>query len=244
MSADGAATAGLLVVGDEILSGRTRDRNIGHIAATLTDLGIDLEEVRIVRDIIADIVAAVRALSERYDVVFTTGGIGPTHDDITADAIAEAFGAPLGHDPRAVALIEAHCARMGIEINESRLRMARIPQGAELIANPVSAAPGFSIRNVHVMAGVPSIMQAMLDGLAPRLPTSVRLLSETIDPGRPEGDVAAVLSAVHEAHPAVRIGSYPFHDGTRYLTRIVLRSRDADALRAARAALDRALQSL
>jgi molybdenum cofactor synthesis domain-containing protein len=244
MSADGAATAGLLVVGDEILSGRTRDRNIGHIAATLTDLGIDLEEVRIVRDIIADIVAAVRALSERYDVVFTTGGIGPTHDDITADAIAEAFGAPLGHDPRAVALIEAHCARMGIEINESRLRMARIPQGAELIANPVSAAPGFSIRNVHVMAGVPSIMQAMLDGLAPRLPTSVRLLSETIDPGRPEGDVAAVLSAVQEAHPAVRIGSYPFHDGTRYLTRIVLRSRDADALRAARAALDRALQSL
>lgn len=244
MSADAAANAGLLVVGDEILSGRTGDRNIAHIAATLTDLGIDLDEVRIVRDILPDIVDAVRALSARYDVVFSTGGIGPTHDDITADAMAEAFGAPLIHDPRAVALIEAHCARMGIEVNDSRLRMARIPQGAELIENPVSAAPGFTIGNVHVMAGVPSIMQAMLDGLVPRLPTSVRLLSETIDPGRPEGDVADVLRAAQEAHPAVRIGSYPFHDGTRYLTRIVLRSRDPDALAAARAALDRALTSL
>ncbi len=244
MGADHAATAGLLVIGDEILSGRTQDKNIAHIAATLSDLGIDLDEVRIVRDVLADIVAAVRALSARYDVVFTTGGIGPTHDDITADAIAEAFQLPLRHDPRAVALLEAHCARLGIEVNESRLRMARIPEGAELIDNPVSAAPGFTIRNVHVMAGVPSIMQAMLDGLAPRLPTSARLLSETVDPGRPEGDVAALLTAVQEAHPAVRIGSYPFHDGTRYLTRIVLRSRDSGALRAAREALDRALRSL
>jgi molybdenum cofactor synthesis domain-containing protein len=244
MTDDGAATAGLLVVGDEILSGRTADKNIAHIAATLTDLGIDLEEVRIVRDRLPDIVEAVRALSARYDQVFTTGGIGPTHDDITADAVAEAFGAPLRHDPRAVALIEAHCARMGLEVNESRLRMARIPEGAELIGNPVSAAPGFTLGNVHVMAGVPSIMQAMLDGLAPRLPSSVRLLSETVDPGRPEGDLAGMLGAVQDAHPAVRIGSYPFHDGTRYLTRIVLRSRDAGALAAARQTLDRALESL
>jgi molybdenum cofactor synthesis domain-containing protein len=244
MSENGAATAGLLIIGDEILSGRTQDRNIAHIAATLTDLGIDLEEVRVVRDRMADIVEAVRALSARYRIVLTTGGIGPTHDDITADAVAEAFGVAVSHDPRAVALIEAHCARMGLEVNESRLRMARIPEGAELISNPVSAAPGFSIGNVHVMAGVPSIMQAMLDGLAPRLPTSARLLSETVDPGRPEGDIARVLRQLQDAHPAVRIGSYPFHDGTRYLTRVVLRSRDAEALRAARSDLDRALARL
>jgi molybdenum cofactor synthesis domain-containing protein len=244
MSEDGAATAGLLIIGDEILSGRTQDRNIAHIAATLTDLGIDLEEVRVVRDRMEDIIAAVRALSGRHHVVLTTGGIGPTHDDITADAIAEAFGVPLRHDPQAVELIEAHCARRGLEVNEARLRMARVPEGAKLIANPVSAAPGFSIGNVHVMAGVPAIMQAMLEELAPRLPTSVRLLSETVDPGRPEGDIAPVLRQLQEAHPAVRVGSYPFHDGTRYLTQVVLRSRDAAALAAARAALDQALQRL
>ena len=244
MSAEGAATAGLVIIGDEILSGRTQDRNIAHVAATLTDLGIDLEEVRVVRDRLADIVEAVRALSARYMVVLTTGGIGPTHDDLTADAIATAFGAPIRHDSRAVALIEAHCARMGREVNEARLRMARIPEGAELIANPVSAAPGFSIGNVHVMAGVPAIMQAMLEELVPRLPTSARLLSETVDPGRPEGDIAPLLSEVQAAHPTVRIGSYPFHDGSRYLTRVVLRSRDAAALAAARTALDRALASL
>jgi molybdenum cofactor synthesis domain-containing protein len=244
MSQDRAATAGLLIIGDEILSGRTQDRNIAHIAATLTDLGIDLEEVRVVRDRMEDIIAAVRALSGRYTVVLITGGIGPTHDDITADAIAEAFGVPLRHDPQAVARIEAHCARRGLEVNEARLRMARIPEGAELIANPVSAAPGFSIGNVHVMAGVPAIMQAMLEELAPRLPTAVRLLSETVDPGLPEGDIAPVLRELQEAHPAVRVGSYPFHDGTRYLTQVVLRSRDAAALAAARAALDQALQRL
>jgi molybdenum cofactor synthesis domain-containing protein len=233
-----APTAAVLIIGDEILSGRTKDKNIGFIADTLTDIGIDLLEVRIVADREEAIVEAVRALSDRYQYVFTSGGIGPTHDDITADSIARAFGLPIGIDQRAVDMLLPYWRKRGIEPNESRLRMARIPAGAELIPNTVSAAPGFVIKNVFIMAGVPAIMQAMMDEVVKRLPASQPVLSETIEANRGEGDVAAAAAAVQDAHPLVRIGSYPYHDGQRFTTRLVLRSRNAAALQAARAALE------
>src|SRR5687767_4759749 len=156
-------TAAVLVIGDEILSGRTKDKNIGYIAEYLTAIGIDLKEVRVVPDEEDEIVAALNAMRRRYTYVFTTGGIGPTHDDITADCVAKAFGVPIDHDPRAVAILKERLGARGVELNEARLRMARIPQGADLVDNPVSGAPGFWIGNVIVMAGVPTIMQAMLD---------------------------------------------------------------------------------
>ena len=237
-------TAAVLVIGDEILSGRTKDKNIGFIADTLTDIGIDLLEVRIVADDERAIVEAVQALSPKYDFLFTTGGIGPTHDDITADAIARAFNLPIGVDQRAVDLLMPYWAARGIEPNEARLRMARIPEGARLIPNRVSAAPGFVVRNVFVMAGVPAIMQAMMDEVVAMLPASRPVLSETIETGRGEGDIAAAAAQIQAEHRAVRIGSYPYHDGQRFVTRLVLRSRDADALSAAAAAMDRALKNL
>ncbi|MGQ7793377.1 competence/damage-inducible protein A [Faunimonas sp. B44] len=237
-------TAAVLVIGDEILSGRTKDRNTGYIADTLTDIGIDLEEVRIVSDRMEAIVEAVRALSSRYDYVLTTGGIGPTHDDITADAVAAAFGVPLVFDERATAILKAHYDRRGVEMNDARRRMTRIPEGADLIPNPVSAAPGFAIGNVFVMAGVPAIMQAMMDDVVKRLPAARPLLSETIEAGRGEGDVAAALTRVQEQFPAVRMGSYPYHDGTRFTTRLVLRSRDGAMLAAAAEALRAALAGI
>jgi molybdenum cofactor synthesis domain-containing protein len=240
---DSAPTAAALIIGDEILSGRTKDKNIGFIADTLSDIGVDLEEVRIVADREAAIVEAVRALSSRYDFVFTSGGIGPTHDDITADSVAKAFGLPIGVDQRAVDLLMPFWKERGIEPNEARLRMARIPQGAKLIRNSVSAAPGFAVKNVFVMAGVPAIMQAMMDEVAKMLPAARPVLSETIEAHRGEGDIAAPAAAVQSAHPKVRIGSYPYHDGTRFTTRLVLRSRDAEALAAARDAMDQALKS-
>lgn len=237
------STAAVLIIGDEILSGRTKDKNIGFIADTLADIGIDLEEVRIVPDREAAIVEAVQALSARYDFVFTSGGIGPTHDDITADCIAKAFGLSIGIDPAAADILRAYWKMRGIEPNESRLRMARIPEGARLIPNSVSAAPGFVVKNVHVMAGVPAIMQAMMDEVVKTLPTARKVLSETIEAHRGEGEIAAPAAAVQKAHPNVRIGSYPYHDGTRFTTRLVLRSRDPEALAAARAAMDQALKS-
>jgi molybdenum cofactor synthesis domain-containing protein len=237
-------TAAILVIGDEILSGRTKDKNIGFIAETLTELGIDLEEARIVADREHAIVAAVRALSAAYDFVFTSGGIGPTHDDITADAIATAFDVPISRHPEAERLLHAHWAARGIEPNEARLRMARIPEGASLIPNAVSAAPGFQIGNVFVMAGVPSILQAMMDEVVKRLPASQPLMSETIEAQRGEGDIAEAAAATQAAHPGVRIGSYPYFDGARFTTRLVLRSRDPDLLTAARADLEAALAML
>jgi molybdenum cofactor synthesis domain-containing protein len=239
-----APTAAILIIGDEILSGRTKDKNIGFIADTLTDIGIDLLEVRIVGDAEGAIVEAVKALSERCDFVFTSGGIGPTHDDITADCMAEAFGAPIGVDPRAAEILLAFWEKRGVAPNESRMRMARIPQGAELIPNSVSAAPGFRIQNVFVMAGVPAILQAMMDEVVKMLPAARPVLSVTIEARRPEGDVAAPAAEVQKAHPLVRIGSYPYHDGTRFTTRLVLRSRDAAALAAAKAAMEVALKSV
>jgi molybdenum cofactor synthesis domain-containing protein len=235
-SGSSLVTAAILVIGDEILSGRTKDKNIGYIAEYLTALGIDLKEVRVVADDETAIVEALNALRARNTYVFTTGGIGPTHDDITADSVARAFGVPIDYDPRAVKIISDRVKANGGEMNEARMRMARIPQGAELVANKVSGAPGFRIGNVIVMAGVPAIMQAMLDAVAPTLRTGVKMLSETIRADAREGDVGSELGAVAKAHPDTSIGSYPFFDeklGAN--TNIVVRARDPQKLAAAKA---------
>jgi molybdenum cofactor synthesis domain-containing protein len=232
-------TAAVLVIGDEILSGRTKDKNIGYIAEYLTALGIDLMEVRVVGDQEAAIVAAINALRSRYSYVFTTGGIGPTHDDITAESVARAFGVTIDHDPRAVKILRDRLAQTGAELNEARLRMTRIPAGADLVLNPVSAAPGFWLGNVIVLAGVPSIMQAMLDGVASKLKTGVRMLSETVRADAREGDIGSPLGEIAKAHPEVAIGSYPFFDDARGPnTNVVLRARDPQKLKAAKAAVD------
>jgi molybdenum cofactor synthesis domain-containing protein len=230
-------TAAMLTIGDEILSGRTRDTNMPHLAARLTDKGIALRETRTVPDDHAEIVAAVDALRTRYDHVFTSGGIGPTHDDITADAIAAAFGVPIGVRDDARAILASNYANPERDLNEARLRMARIPEGATLIENPISKAPGFSIGNVHVMAGVPSVFEAMVAGLLPRLTGGAPLLSETLRIDHPEGTVAGPLGAIAAAHPTVAIGSYPFIRDGRFGTNIVARSEDPGALAAAFAAL-------
>jgi molybdenum cofactor synthesis domain-containing protein len=236
-NASGTVTAAILVIGDEILSGRTKDKNIGYIAEYLTNIGIDLREVRVVPDVEGEIVAAVNALRHRYGHVFTTGGIGPTHDDITADSVARAFGVSIDVDPRAVAMLLERIPKP--DLNEARLRMARIPAGATLIANSVSKAPGFTIGNVHVMAGVPAIMQAMLDALAPTLPTGRRMLSRSIDAGLKEGDIAGPFGAVQARFPDVTMGSYPgFKEGVGYTTTLVLRSREEARLAEATAAVE------
>jgi molybdenum cofactor synthesis domain-containing protein len=232
-------TAALLVIGDEILSGRTKDKNIGYLAEYLTALGIDLKEVRVVGDEEAEIVSALNALRERYSYVFTTGGIGPTHDDITAESVAKAFGVPIDFDPRAVKILSERLAQTGGEMNEARMRMTRIPAGADLVHNKVSAAPGFWLGNVIVMAGVPTIMQAMLDEVAPKLQTGVRMLSETVRADCREGDIGTPLGEIAKAHPEVAIGSYPFFDEQRGPnTNVVLRSRDPAKLMAAKAAVE------
>ncbi len=242
MDRTGVVTAGLLVIGDEILSGRTKDKNIGYIAEYLTAIGIDLEEVRVVPDEEAEIVAALDALRTRYTYVFTTGGIGPTHDDITADCVAKAFGVSIDYDPRAVAIMKERFAQTGAEMNEARMRMTRIPKGADLVHNKVSAAPGFWIGNVIVMAGVPPIMQAMLDEVAPKLATGAKVLSTTVRADLREGDIGTELGAVAKAHPDVTIGSYPFFDEERGPnTNIVVRGRDPDKLAAAKEAVERML---
>jgi molybdenum cofactor synthesis domain-containing protein len=230
----------MLVIGDEILSGRTKDKNIGYVAEFLTNLGVDLKEVRVVSDDEAAIVEALNALRHRYDYVFTTGGIGPTHDDITAECVAKAFGVPIDFDPRAVALLKARFPDG--QLNEARMRMTRIPQGADLVLNSVSVAPGFHLGNVFVMAGVPAIMQAMMDGIAPKLRTGVKMLSESIRADAREGDVGGPLGEIAKAHPDVSIGSYPFFDETRGPnTNIFVRSRDPNRLAAATAAVEQML---
>ena len=229
-------TAAILVIGDEILSGRTKDKNIGYIAEYLTNIGVDVREVRVVPDIEREIIVALDALRTRYSYVFTTGGIGPTHDDITADCIAKAFGVPIDVDPRAKAMLLTRIAEK--DLNEARLRMARIPAGADLIVNKVSSAPGFRIGNVHVMAGVPSIMQAMLDEVAPTLKTGIKMLSESVRADCREGDIGTELGAIAKAHGDVIIGSYPFQEDGRPNTNIVVRSRDAQKLAAAKAAVE------
>jgi molybdenum cofactor synthesis domain-containing protein len=235
-------TAAILVIGDEILSGRTRDTNSGYIAAQLTAFGIDLKEIRVVGDEEAAIVEAVNALRARYTYVFTTGGIGPTHDDITADAMAAAFGVGIDFDARAIDLLKSRFPDQ--DLNEGRMRMARIPIGADLIANSLSKAPGFRLENVFVMAGVPAIMHVMLEAVAPQLARGVPMLSESIRADCREGDVAVPLAAVQRAHPATAIGSYPFADEGGYNTAIVVRSRDPAALQRAAAAVREMLAGL
>jgi molybdenum cofactor synthesis domain-containing protein len=235
-------TAGLVLIGDEILSGRTKDRNLGYIADFLTALGIDLKEARVVADSEPDIIAAVNALRTKYSYVFTTGGIGPTHDDITADAVAKAFGVKIDHDPRAVAILKAHY-EPGM-LNEARMRMARIPQGAELIENPVSKAPGFRIGNVFVMAGVPKIMQAMLEAIGSQLERGQPMLSATVTANIGEGDLARPLKEIQERHPDVVIGSYPFEEQGKYGSNLVLRSRDPERLKAAAGEVEEMTQAL
>ena len=204
-------TAAMLTIGDEILSGRTRDANMPHLAQALAARGIRLREARVVPDEEAEIVAALNALRTRYTHVFTSGGIGPTHDDITADAVAAAFGVGIGVREDARAILAKNYANPEVELNAARLRMARIPDGAALIENPVSRAPGFSIGNVHVMAGVPAVFEAMVAGLLPRLVGGRPLLSESLRVERPEGEIAGPLRLIAEAHPGVSIGSYPFN---------------------------------
>ena len=220
-------TAAMLVIGDEILSGRTRDANMHHLAGRLTDAGIDLIEVRVVSDDHAAIVEAVRALSARADSVFTSGGIGPTHDDITADAVADAFGAAIDVRDDARAILEDRYARQGIELNASRLRMARIPDGATLIENPVSGAPGFTLGNVHVMAGVPQIFEAMVASVLPTLTGGATLVTRRLTVERGEGDIAEDLTAAQADAPGVKIGSYPRHVDGRYSVEVVIRGDDA-----------------
>lgn len=230
-------TAAMLVIGDEILSGRTRDSNMHHLAQVLTGHGIDLKEVRVVGDNPDAITQAVRALAARYAHVFTSGGIGPTHDDITADNVARAFGAPIDVRADARALLQTHYDRTGHTLNEARLRMARIPEGARLIDNPISAAPGFSLQNVHVLAGVPSIFEAMLQGLLPRITGGAPLMSETLMVMRPEGDIAGPFSELAGRYPDLSMGSYPFIREGALGTQLVVRGSN-------RARLDAALTEL
>ncbi len=238
-SDSGIVSAAVLVIGDEILSGRTKDKNIGTIAEYLTTIGIDLKEVRVVPDEEAEIVAALNALRARYGYVFTTGGIGPTHDDITADAVAKAFGVPVAHHPRAVEMMTARVAETGGVMNEARMRMTRVPVGAELVLNKISAAPGFWIDNVIVMAGVPHIMQAMLEYVTPNLKTGAKMLSQSVRADCREGDIGTELGAIAKQHPDVVIGSYPFMDDKRGgNTNVVVRSRDPQKLAAAMAAVE------
>lgn len=230
-------TAAMLVIGDEILSGRTRDANMHHLAQALTDHGIALREARVIADEHETIVATVRELAGKFDHLFTSGGIGPTHDDITAEAVAEAMGAAIGVRDDARAILQAHYDARGQVLNDARLRMARIPDGASLIENPISAAPGFTIGNVHVMAGVPTIFEAMLAGLLPTLTGGAPMLSQSLRVTRGEGDIAGPLGELARAHPDVSIGSYPFMQDGVHGSNIVVRSQNGAAVDAVMQAL-------
>jgi molybdenum cofactor synthesis domain-containing protein len=227
----------MLVIGDEILSGRTRDANMHYLAGELTRAGIDLREVRVISDDPDAIVAGVQALSAAYDVVFTSGGIGPTHDDITAENVARAFDRPISVRDDARAILVAHYAAREQELNEARLRMARIPDGATLIDNPISAAPGFTIENVHVMAGVPSIFQAMLASVLPTITGGAPLLSQTLEVRRGEGDIAEPLTDLAARFPDLTFGSYPFIRDGCHGANVVVRGQDGARVDAAMAEL-------
>lgn len=225
---EGRVTAAVLIIGDEILSGRTQDTNLRDIAKYLAVHGVDLAEARTVPDVTAEIVAALNALRSRYDYVITTGGIGPTHDDITADAVAEAFGVALHEHPEIIAMMSARWAG---ELNAARRRMARVPEGGELVKNPVQGPPGFAIGNVFVLAGVPQIMRGMLEDVGPRLKGGAVTVSRTVRvEGSGEGAITAPLEAVAKAHPAMSLGSYPFFGPEGYGSHLVLRGRDPQEL--------------
>jgi molybdenum cofactor synthesis domain-containing protein len=242
---EGKWAAAVLVIGDEILSGRTQDTNTNTIARFLGSLGIDLKEARVVGDVEAEIVAALNALRSVYDFVFTTGGIGPTHDDITADAVAAAFGVGIGYHPQAYALLEARYPPG--EFNDMRKRMARIPHGAALVANPVSGAPGFHIGNVYVLAGVPMVMRAMLEQIAPELPRGRAVTSVTVEADIPEGAIAPGLAQLQKEHGDVAIGSYPFYrEGAQkpFGAQLVVRGRDGEAVERVVLAVEDILRNL
>ncbi len=229
-NADDIITAALIVIGDEILSGRTKDRNIGYIADHCTSIGIQLREVRVVPDEEDEIVTAINTLRAKYTYVFTTGGIGPTHDDITADCVAKAFGVSIDVDQRALDLMLPYYKKRNVELTPARLRMARLPDGAEMVENSISIAPGFMMGNVITMAGIPNIMQVMLDAVTPRLRKGRMMHAEAIDLGHPEGTVADMLGAHQQLYPDVAMGSYPTLRDGRPCTQLVLRSTDPERL--------------
>jgi len=239
---DTPVTAAVLIIGDEILSGRTQDTNLRDIARYLGTFGVDLAEARTVPDVNEEIIAALNALRARYDYVITTGGIGPTHDDITADAVAQAFGVELYEHPEILALM---AARMGGELNAARRRMARVPVGGDLVKNPLQGPPGFTIGNVFVLAGVPQIMRGMLEDVGPRLRGGKVTVSRTVRvEGTGEGAIAEPLEAVAKAHPAMSLGSYPFFEAGLYGSNLVLRGRDAEEVDATVEELVAALKAI
>lgn len=227
----------MLAIGDELLSGRTKDKNIGHLAEAMTLAAIDLKEVRIVGDEQAAIVEALNALRARYKYVFTSGGIGGTHDDITADAVSVAFGEACIFNDEAMERLSAHYQRRGVEFTESRKRMARMPETATLIDNPVSVAPGFRIGNVHVMAGVPQVFEAMLDNIIPTLEGGTPVISMSIDSALPEGEIGTPLAAIQKAHPDTSIGSYPRYGQGSFSTQLVVRGKEKASVEAALVAI-------
>jgi molybdenum cofactor synthesis domain-containing protein len=237
-------TAAMLAIGDELLSGRTKDKNISLLAQSLTEIGIELKEVRIVADEEADIIAAVNALRIGYNYVFTSGGIGPTHDDITAQAIAAAFDLPVEHDIKAMDLLSAFYAAKGLEFNEARQRMARMPITASHIANKISVAPGFRIDNVFVMAGVPSIFEAMLHEVLPILETGNKMQSIVIECPFGEGMISKRLADIQTAHPETNIGSYPTLINDLFKLELIVRSHDKAKIDAAAEAISEMLQEL
>jgi molybdopterin-biosynthesis enzyme MoeA-like protein len=243
-TASTVVTAAMLVIGDEILSGRIREKNAGHLAAVLTAIGIDLKEVRMIGDEEIVIIEAVNALRSRYTYVFTSGGIGPTHDDITAPSISKAFGLPCDHDRQAMALLSAHYAERGLEFTDARKRMARMPEGAFHIDNPISKAPGFVIGNVHVMAGVPAIFQAMLDNVVPTLRTGRVLLSRSVHCPLGEGTIGEPLSKLQDRFTDIAIGSYPKYDSGKFCTEIVLRGSEETRLDEAARAVETMIAGL
>ncbi|MDE1173518.1 MAG: molybdopterin-binding protein [Parvibaculaceae bacterium] len=223
-------TACVVLIGDEILSGRTQDKNLSYISLHLNQMGVQVREARVIPDIEDVIVDTLNEVRAKYDYVFTTGGIGPTHDDITADSVAKAFGVTAIYHPDAMALLAAHYAQTGGEFTAGRKRMARIPEGASLIDNSLSKAPGFQIGNVFVMAGVPMVMQVMLDALSPRLEGGATMKSRTVTGAIGEGQIAERLGALQQRYPAVGIGSYPYFRGKSFGTSLVMRSTDSDLL--------------
>jgi molybdenum cofactor synthesis domain-containing protein len=237
----GNLTAAVLVIGDEILSGRTQDTNTNHIARFLGALGIDLREIRVVSDIEDEIVAALNALRTRYTYVFTTGGIGPTHDDITADAVAKAFGVGIDYHPEAMAIMAARY-KTPEDFNAMRKRMARIPDTATLIKNSVSGAPGFQIGNVFVMAGVPMVMKAMMEELSSRLERGAVVHVVTVEAKLPEGEIAQDLARIQAVHKTVSVGSYPFYRQEGPGTQLVVRGRDSQAVESAAQEIEAAVR--
>ncbi len=237
-------TAAVLIIGNEILSGRTQDKNLAYIGHQLAEIGIELMEARIVQDVADEIISAVNILRVRYDYLFTTGGIGPTHDDITADCIAQAFGVEIGPHAEAVERLTAHYQRNGVEFNEARQRMTRIPHGAELIDNPVSAAPGFYIENVYVMAGIPKIMQAMLQGILSTLKGGEAISHISVTANVPEGKIADAMEALQADYPHINIGLYPFYGPDGAGVSVVARGQDKQALEQIEAAIKSHLRTI